>query len=202
MDQVLNQYPETRVMVAGHTDSDGPESLNYALSERRAAERNTMQLPKHSETPDSQAAAPSTGSTGSPPIGSAQTGPGRVLRQKAEELARGEAARVQEENAALSSEEIRKTLHELRVHQIELGEEKNKNLQVQLSQAQKMESVGRLAGGVAHDFNNMLCIILGTVGLIMTRIKPNDPLSADLAEIQRAGQRSAGVAELRRGFCD
>jgi len=72
-----------------------------------------------------------------------------------------------------------------------LAEEKSETLQAQLSQAQKMESVGRLAGGVAHDFNNMLGVILGNVELVLDRIGPDDPLHADLEEIRKAAQRSA-----------
>ena len=71
-----------------------------------------------------------------------------------------------------------------------LAEEKSEKLQAQLRQAQKMESVGRLAGGVAHDFNNMLGVILGNVELVLDRIGPDDPLHADLGEIQKAAQRS------------
>jgi PAS domain S-box-containing protein len=71
------------------------------------------------------------------------------------------------------------------------AEEEKEKLKEQLFQAQKMESVGRLAGGVAHDFNNMLCVILGTAASAMERIERQDPLYADLQEIQKAGQHSA-----------
>jgi len=66
-------------------------------------------------------------------------------------------------------------------------------LQAQLVQAQKMESVGRLAGGVAHDFNNMLSIIIGYSQLVMGKISPDEPLHADLQEIHQAAQRSTEI---------
>jgi two-component system, cell cycle sensor histidine kinase and response regulator CckA len=63
----------------------------------------------------------------------------------------------------------------------------------QLRQAQKMEAVGRLAGGVAHDFNNVLSVILSYADLIMGDLKANDPMRADMDEIRKAGLRAAGL---------
>jgi len=63
----------------------------------------------------------------------------------------------------------------------------------QLQQAQKMESVGRLAGGVAHDYNNMLGIILGYTEMALEKVAPSDPLHSDLMEIFNAGKRSAEI---------
>lgn len=74
-----------------------------------------------------------------------------------------------------------------------VAEEEQERLQQQLLHADKMESVGRLAGGVAHDFNNMLGVILGNVELALQDISPDQPLYQDLREIEQAARRSAGL---------
>jgi two-component system cell cycle sensor histidine kinase/response regulator CckA len=56
-----------------------------------------------------------------------------------------------------------------------------------------MDAVGRLAGGVSHDFNNMLSVILSYTGLILSDLKPDDALRADIEEIKRAGERAADL---------
>ncbi len=73
-------------------------------------------------------------------------------------------------------------------------------LAAQFQQAQKMESVGRLAGGVAHDFNNMLTAILGYVELAVDRLPTGDPVRSDLDEIRRAAQRSADLTRQLLAF--
>ncbi len=73
-------------------------------------------------------------------------------------------------------------------------------LQSALIQAQKMESVGRLAGGVAHDFNNMLGVILGHVEMAEEQIDPTDPLLHDLVEIKKAARRSADLTKQLLAF--
>lgn len=73
------------------------------------------------------------------------------------------------------------------------AETEREKLRAQLNQSQKMESVGRLAGGVAHDFNNMLGVILGHVELAQLQIDPDHPLFNSLQEIRKAAERSAAL---------
>jgi two-component system, cell cycle sensor histidine kinase and response regulator CckA len=73
------------------------------------------------------------------------------------------------------------------------AEEENDKLEAQLVQAQKMEIVGRLAGGVAHDFNNMLSVILGYVDLAKMRLARQHPVLKDIAEIEKAAIRSRDI---------
>ncbi len=75
-----------------------------------------------------------------------------------------------------------------------------KAVQTQLLQAQKMESVGRLAGGVAHDFNNMLGVILGHAELALTDADKTHPLHDHLEEIRAAAERSAGLTRQLLAF--
>ena len=71
------------------------------------------------------------------------------------------------------------------------AEEHKQTLQNQLQQAQKMESIGRLAGGVGHDFNNMLSVILGHAELGLTRLESDHPVHTNLFEIRKSAERSA-----------
>ncbi len=73
------------------------------------------------------------------------------------------------------------------------AEEEKEKLQAQLSQAQKMESIGRLAGGVAHDFNNKLAIINGYAEMSADMTDPSDPLREAIREIHAAGKQSADI---------
>ncbi len=84
-------------------------------------------------------------------------------------------------------------------NQIKAEKEKAK-LEVQLQQAQKMESVGRLAGGVAHDFNNMLGVILGHAEMAMEQVDPTQSLYADLQQIRNAAERSSDLTHQLLAF--
>lgn len=66
-----------------------------------------------------------------------------------------------------------------------------RNIEAQLLQAQKMESIGRLAGGVAHDFNNLLTVINGYADLALSRTQPDDSVYPQIREIRNAGDRAA-----------
>ena len=80
------------------------------------------------------------------------------------------------------------------------AEKEKDKLQVQLTQAQKMEAVGQLAGGVAHDFNNMLGVIIGHAELAMEEIDPTQSIFADLEEIRKAATRSADITRQLLAF--
>lgn len=78
--------------------------------------------------------------------------------------------------------------------------EEQAQLRERLAQAQRMESVGRLAGGIAHDFNSMLSVIIGRAGLAQSRVEPDSPVAHDLAEIARAAERSASLTRQLLAF--
>ena len=75
-----------------------------------------------------------------------------------------------------------------------------KTLEMQLRQAQKLEAVGQLAGGVAHDFNNMLGVILGYSDIMQTQIAADQPAFKGTLEIQKAARRAAGLTRQLLAF--
>jgi len=80
------------------------------------------------------------------------------------------------------------------------AEEEKEKLQEQLRQAQKMESIGQLAGGVAHDFNNMLGVILGHSELAIEKVDPSHSLYDNLKQIRKAAKRSADITKQLLAF--
>ena len=80
------------------------------------------------------------------------------------------------------------------------AEVEREKLQAQLNQAQKMEAVGRLAGGVAHDYNNVLSVIIGYSELAMDKVLAEDPLRKDLNEIHSAANRSKDITRQLLAF--
>ena len=71
------------------------------------------------------------------------------------------------------------------------AEAEQEKLQAHLHHAQRMESIGVLAGGVAHDFNNLLTTIVGNAQLVLADLPTADPLREDMEEIRKAGERGA-----------
>jgi len=94
--------------------------------------------------------------------------------------------------------EIQGVIHD--ITERKRAEEEKEQLQAQFIQAQKMESVGRLAGGVAHDFNNMLNVILGYAEIALKQLGQASPLRDNLQNIQMAAKRSADLTRQLLAF--
>lgn len=86
------------------------------------------------------------------------------------------------------------------VTELKSAQAKQRRLEEQLMQAQKIESIGRLAGGIAHDFNNMLGIIMGYTELAMQKVAHASPLHKDLDEVRKAAERSANLTRQLLAF--
>ena len=83
---------------------------------------------------------------------------------------------------------------------MKLAEEKHSRVQQQLQHSQKMESIGTLAGGVAHDFNNILMVILGHVESVKRRMDPEDKYYKELTIVSEAGNRAASLTKKLLAF--
>ncbi len=107
--------------------------------------------------------------------------------------------RLEARNIPYKGKEVR-TVEFRDITEYKKAEQDKEKLQDQLVQAQKMESVGRLAGGVAHDFNNMLSIIIGNIEIIQEDIAQDSPLFSRVYEVKKAAQRSADLTRQLLAF--
>ncbi len=92
--------------------------------------------------------------------------------------------------------------HELgeKITELEQSQDEQKSLHQQIARIRKLESIGQLAGGVAHDFNNMIAVILGSVELACETLGPDSPALEELEEIRGAAQRSAELTHRLLAF--
>jgi PAS domain S-box-containing protein len=126
---------------------------------------------------------------------------GRPLRTVAtiEDISERKRAEQEARDLLAAAEQSRRALLSV-VEDHKRAEEERQRLGLQLADARRMESVGRLAGGVAHDFNNALGIILGHAELALNAVEPGDRLRRDLGAIREAAMRSANLTRQLLAF--
>jgi len=95
---------------------------------------------------------------------------------------------------------IRSTIVANDITDLRRSEEEKMKLEAQFIQAQKMEAIGRLAGGVAHDFNNLMTSVIGNANLALMNLKEENLLCECLEEIEKAGERAASLTRQLLAF--
>ena len=125
-----------------------------------------------------------------------------ITKHKQIELELHQYKETLEKHVKERTEDLTKSNEQLKQEMLknEKTNKENLNLQTSLKQAEKMETVGQLAGGVAHDFNNMLGVILGHAELGMEQVDQAHPLFTDLKEIHTAAIRSADITRQLLAF--
>jgi len=106
-----------------------------------------------------------------------------------ESLKRGATDYVAKDQLKRLTTKVRRALKEAEER------EEERCLEEQLREAQKMESIGKLAGGIAHEFNNLLTPIIGYSELVLNEIRNDDPQRRNIEEIKKAGERAASLTK-------
>jgi PAS domain S-box-containing protein len=125
------------------------------------------------------------------PKGDLINDPALVERQHSDKVFQKERRLIRGDGSVLEAEISTSCLEDGRVLAIVRDVTERKRLEADLRQSQKLEAVGRLAGGVAHDFNNLLTVILGHSDLAIANLDPADRRRRDIEDIREAGARAA-----------
>jgi signal transduction histidine kinase/CheY-like chemotaxis protein len=121
------------------------------------------------------------------------------LRQAFQQLAAGDFSHRIESSPANTLSTLVDEFNKM-TRRLSEAEMHRKEMESQFRQIQKLEAVGRLAGGVAHDYNNMISVIMGYAELALDKLDKNNPLFSDLQEIQKAAARSRDLTRQLLAF--